>query len=31
VSRRCAENLAGFAPAVVCTAWFDPLRGEGVA
>ncbi len=26
-----AKNLAGVAPAVVTTAWFDPLRDEGAA
>ena len=26
-----AQNLAGVAPAVVTTAWFDPLRDEGAA
>ncbi|MFO1110612.1 MAG: alpha/beta hydrolase [Bradyrhizobium sp.] len=26
-----ADNLAGVAPAVVTTAWFDPLRDEGKA
>jgi len=31
-SRRCArKNLAGVAPAVITTAWFDPLRDEGAA
>jgi acetyl esterase len=24
-----AKSLAGLAPAVVCAAWFDPLRDEG--
>ena len=23
-----AKNLDGLAPAVVCTAWFDPMRDE---
>jgi acetyl esterase len=31
VSPLRANNHAGVAPAVVCTAWFDPLRDEGVA
>jgi len=26
-----AERLVGLAPAVICTAWFDPLRDEGQA
>jgi len=29
VSPLRAENLAGVAPAVITTAWFDPLRDEG--
>src|ERR1700694_4560145 len=31
VSPLRAKNLAGLAPAVVCTAWVAPLRGEGQA
>jgi acetyl esterase len=31
VSPLRAKSLAAIAPAVVCTAWFDPLRDEGKA
>lgn len=31
VSPICASRLDGVAPAVVCSAYFDPLRDEGIA
>src|SRR3954453_17041946 len=31
VSPLRAKSLAGLAPTVICTAWFDPLRDEGKA
>ena len=31
VSPLRAKSLAGLASAVICTAWFDPLRDEGKA